>query len=153
MSRRWWNGRTFRPAPPFLGRIFRLIAAVALISCMGAYWRAHGETLNDLRAVHGLAPLKVDGTLTAIANQQAERLARQSRGRCSMANLNHDGFDPPAMAENVSCGPTNATAAIQQWMRSSGHRANILLKGARSYGLGHADSATGSRYWAMELGP
>lgn len=152
MSRRWWNGRTFRPAPPFLWRIFRFAAAAALVFGMGAFW-AHGETINDLRAAHGLAPLRVDGTLTAVANQQADRLAGQSRGRCSKANLNHNGFGAPAMAENVSCGATNATAAIQQWMKSSGHRANILLRSSRSYGLGHAVAADGSWYWAMELGP
>jgi uncharacterized protein YkwD len=147
-----WNGRRFEEAPPFLSRIFWAIILGGLL--LGAVsMAAHGETLNELRAAHGLAALRTDGVLTVVANQQAERLARQSRGRCSMANLNHDGFGPPSIAENVSCGTTNATAAIQQWMKSPGHRANILLRSARTYGLGHARSSDGSMYWAMELGP
>ncbi len=58
-----------------------------------------------------------------------------------------------AVAENVSCGCGNATCAIQQWLRSSGHRANILLRRAGSYGIASARSEGGAVYWAMELGP
>jgi uncharacterized protein YkwD len=38
------------------------------------------------------------------------------------------------------------------WARSSGHRANMLMKGITQYGLADAVSASGKHYWVLELG-
>ena len=118
---------------------------------------AHAQTINEARAVHGLHPLRVDGRLAVIAGEQASSLARSAPGRCTLASLNHDGFAGRAaagsIAENVSCGCTNATCAIKQWLGSAGHRANIMLRQAGAYGMASAVSRSGSTYWAMELGP
>jgi uncharacterized protein YkwD len=55
-------------------------------------------------------------------------------------------------AENVSYGCKDTACAIRQWAGSSGHRKNMLLHEVRSYGLAFADSRSGRRYWALELG-
>lgn len=131
-----------------------VIASVVLLGLMVCCVDSRADTLNETRAAHGLGPLRLDGALSAAAGAQAARLASQSSGRCSMGNLNHDGFSSTgAMAENIGCGATNATEAIQRWMRSPGHRRNILLRSAGSYGIGYARSSSGTMYWAMELGP
>lgn len=119
---------------------------------------ASAETIDGARAAHGLGPLRLSGELSAMADGHARDLARHSSGRCTMASLNHDGFmqrrgPAGALAENISCGCGTATCAIQQWLRSQGHRANILMRGAGSYGLSSASSSSGVLYWTMELGP
>lgn len=58
-------------------------------------------------------------------------------GRCAMG----------ATAENVSYGCRDQACAIAQWMRSPGHRANIMRGGASS--IAWADSASGRRYWCQ----
>src|SRR5262249_39942436 len=119
------------PAPSFISRIFWAILLGGLLLA-AVTMAAHAETLNELRTASGLGPLRADGGLTGMASAKARDLARASTGRCTYASLNHDGFMTErgpfgAMAENVSCGCGNATCAIAQWMRSAGHRRNILL--------------------------
>ncbi|MEW6449485.1 MAG: CAP domain-containing protein [Pseudomonadota bacterium] len=41
---------------------------------------------------------------------------------------------------------------MQQWIKSSGHRANMLRKDINKYGMASATSASGRRYWALEVG-
>ena len=84
-----------------------------------------------------------------MAYEHSHAMARSAGTRCTMASIsNHDGFMTErgpmgAVAENVSCGCRNATCAIRQWMGSPGHRANILLRRAGSYGIGSAESVSG----------
>ncbi len=57
-----------------------------------------------------------------------------------------------AAAENVSFGCADEACAIGQWARSARHRAAMLRKDVTTYGLASAVSASGRRYWVMELG-
>lgn len=130
-----------------------ILAAVILAYCVIGCALASAEALHEARAGAGLPALHVDARMTVMAHVQASRLAAQAwGGRCSMRTLNHAGFAPPAIAENVSCGCRHATCAIQRWLRSHHHRVNILMREARTYGVGSARSSSGDIYWAMELG-
>lgn len=156
MSRVGWQMSRSRPSTPFLWPILRGIAIVALVLAFGT-WVAKGETLSEARAAHGLRPLVFDGTVAAYAQQQASAMAATGR-KCSR-NAAHDGTlfhntdSSMTRAENVSCGCTNATCAILQWLESAGHRANILARWAGRYGIASAMSSSGSMFWAMELRP
>ena len=106
--------------------------------------------LNSYRAKHGRAALRMDSSLTGLAYFHALDLARRGR-------LDHDGFVREraplgAAAENVSYGCGDESCAILQWARSARHRAAMLRKDVTTYGLASALSATGRRYWVMELG-
>ena len=71
--------------------------------------------------------------------------------------LDHAGFKTQrgllgAAAENVSYGCADEACAIEQWAHSAPHRANMLRKEITRYGIASAVSASGQRYWVMELG-
>ena len=107
-------------------------------------------TLNGFRAAHGRAELRADAALTAMASSHAADMARRDA-------LDHAGFKEQrgprgARAENVAYGCKDSPCVIQQWVNSSGHRANMLRTDITRYGLASAMSASGKKYWALELG-
>ena len=55
-----------------------------------------------------------------------------------------------AAAENVAVGCDTEACARRMWMQSPAHRANMMLGGCQA--VASAVSASGRRYWAMEIG-
>ena len=107
-------------------------------------------SLNSFRAANGLSQLSSDSGLTAMAQSHAADMARRE-------SLDHNGFmesrgPKGARAENVAYGCKDSACTIQQWIKSSGHRANMLRADIKRYGLASATSASGRRYWALEVG-
>ena len=125
---------------------------------------------NSFRAEHRLPPLSYSATLAGAAYAHAHDMARRN-------HLDHDGFKERARfsggaaAENVlvfncarpdakpvptfagrACGCSDEDCAIKQWAASSGHRANMLMKGVSAYGLASAMADNGRKYWVMMLG-
>ena len=86
--------------------------------------------------------------LQALAQQHAYDMARRS-------SLDHAGFmwhrgPAGAAAENVAVGCDTEACARRMWMQSPQHRANMMLGGCQA--VASAVSASGRRYWAMEIG-
>jgi uncharacterized protein YkwD len=107
-------------------------------------------TLNGFRAAHGRPALRSDMALAAMASSHAAYMARHNR-------LDHAGFREyrgprGARAENVAYGCADSACVIRQWANSSGHRRNMLRTDVSKYGLASATSASGKRYWVLELG-
>jgi hypothetical protein len=70
-------------------------------------------------------------------------------------SLDHAGFmqhrgPAGAAAENVAVGCDTEDCARRMWMQSAPHRANMMLGGCQA--VASAVSASGRRYWAMEIG-
>lgn len=87
-------------------------------------------------------------SLHALAQQHANDMARRN-------SLDHAGFmarrgPAGAVAENVAMGCETEACARRMWMRSPPHRANMMLGGCQA--VASAVSASGRRYWAMEIG-
>ena len=107
--------------------------------------------LNGFRAQHKLPPLSYSATLAGAAYGHAQDMAQRH-------SLDHNGFKDRAKfsggaaAENVSYGCDDQDCAIKQWAASSGHRANMLMKGVSAYGIASAVSDRGRKYWVMMLG-
>ncbi len=107
--------------------------------------------LNGFRAEHKLPRLSYSATLAGAAHEHARDMAQRN-------SLDHNGFKERAKlsggtaAENVSYGCNDEDCAIRQWAKSSGHRANMLMKGVSAYGLASAVSDSGRKYWTMMLG-
>lgn len=123
---------------------------ILLILCFLLPLPAQALDLNSYRAKHGRAPLQYDAHLTGLAYSHAADLARRNA-------LDHAGFATQraplgAQAENVSYGCGDESCAILQWSRSARHRAAMLRPDVTSYGLASMVSASGRRYWVMELG-
>lgn len=113
---------------------------------------ARAESLNEARAANGLRPLVISGDAAAYAQRQADQMAATGK-KCSLEALWHNTDSSMTRAENVSCGCQHATCAIQSWLRSRGHRANILARWATRYGIASARSSSGVNFYVMEIRP
>ncbi len=94
---------------------------------------------NDARAKRGLGPLSADASLMNGARRQASWMARNS-------NLSHG----QGVTENIAMGQSSASEAVADWMRSDGHRANILGSHSR-IGVAMARAADGTVYWCQQF--
>jgi uncharacterized protein YkwD len=56
------------------------------------------------------------------------------------------------VAENISASQYNPDAAINTWLNSSGHRANMLSYSYADLGVGIAYSANGAPYYTQVFG-
>lgn len=114
----------------FVARRAMILAAV----CLAAGWS--GLCYADCSSLH------------ALAQQHANDMARRN-------SLDHAGFmqrrgPSGVVAENVAMGCETEACARRMWMQSPPHRRNMMLGGCQA--VASAVSATGRRYWAMEIG-
>lgn len=88
---------------------------------------------NAARAQAGCGPLRMDARLKAAAAVHAQAMARQDffshRGKDGSnfgQRIRAQGYRYRAAAENIAAGHAEATATMQQWLNSPGHRKNLL---------------------------
>jgi len=96
--------------------------------------------LNAYRAGKGLGPVRLDPTLTAMAQRQSDAMA-------ASGSLSHDaagsftarvqgaGLDAVRAAENLGAGYYSTQEAFDGWKKSSGHEANLSMPQATRIGL------------------
>ena len=110
--------------------------------------------LNAERSAAGLQPVRHSNRLTAAAREDARNLA--ATGLFSHVGTNGDtpgdrvkaqGYGFCVVAENISKGRKSAFEVMKGWMKSSGHRLNILNPDVTEFGMA---SAAGD-YWVLVL--
>ncbi len=115
---------------------------------------------NAIRKANGLPLMATDPQLEQAALYQAKRMASYGKighsvgwGNGFVARLRQAGIRGPA-AENVASGQPNTRAVFGAWMKSPGHRKNMLDPTFAHYGLAWAtpESKPTYIYWAMMLG-
>jgi hypothetical protein len=110
--------------------------------------------ISDFRHKHGEDSVVTNIALTRIAQEQANAMAaRDLLDHNALApfstRIGRSGFT--RAAENIAYGHTDFASTLEQWINSAGHRANLLLQGAKWIGVAHAQN--GHRmYWAMVIG-
>ncbi|MEU6089839.1 CAP domain-containing protein [Streptomyces sp. NPDC047085] len=59
-----------------------------------------------------------------------------------------------SLAENVAAGQATAAGVVKAWMKSPGHRANILNCSLKHIGVGYvkASGSAGGPYWTQDFG-
>jgi uncharacterized protein YkwD len=96
---------------------------------------------NQERARFGLPALKVDKELMGTAREHAAWMtASQSLVHTSRP-----------VAENIAMGQPHSSDVVQDWMNSSGHRANILNPGHRRIGVAAYRTANGTIFWCQQF--
>ena len=101
------------------------------------------QAVNTARAAHDLRPLRVDRTLVRVARGHSVALLRRdvfTHGAFS-TRIRRSGAQGPFFGENLAWGTgSRATAAriVRGWLRSPGHRRNLLRPGFRRIGIGAA---------------
>lgn len=99
------------------------------------------ERTNAERARHGLPPLVLDPSLQQSARRHAAWMTRNRVLRHTNA----------AVAENIAMGQPNSTQVVQDWMRSPGHRANILNRSHTRIGVAGYTAPNGTVYWCQQF--
>lgn len=101
------------------------------------------ERTNQERVRRGLRPLLLDMRLM--------RTARRHNGWMARSGAFQHGNYP--VAENIAMGQQNSAQAMNSWMNSSGHRANILNASYRKIGVSAYRSPNGAIYWTQQFQP
>jgi uncharacterized protein YkwD len=97
--------------------------------------------VNGVRKAHHLRPLAVDARLARAARGYSRTLLRQdvlTHGDFG-GRMRRSGARGPRFGENLAWGTGGyaaATSIVRAWMRSPGHRANLLRPGFRRIGIG-----------------
>lgn len=123
-----------------------VFAALALGASAQAATLTHGEqallaAVNDVRSDHGLRPLRVDTTLTRVARSYSTTLIARdvfTHGNLGL-RLSRAGAVGPFYGENLAWGTgsyASARGIVAGWLRSPGHRANLLRPGWTRIGIG-----------------
>jgi len=119
------------------------------------------QLTNAERANAGRPALKTNSRLMEAAQLQADQMVRLGRlehvlsgGRYPRPEdrLAAAGYEWSAYAENIAMGQTTAAAAMDSWMHSSGHRANILSTNVTEIGIGFARDSAGRPYYVQVFG-
>lgn len=112
-----------------------------------------GRILNAYRASKGLAPVRPDPKLMAMAQHQADAMARGNSlshdvGGSFTARVHGSGLDSVRAAENLGGGYYSTQEAFEGWQRSAGHNTNLLMPEATRYGIALAKNPeTQYRAW------
>jgi uncharacterized protein YkwD len=110
--------------------------------------------ISAFRHQHGEDSVVINVALTRIAQDQANAMAIRDlldhnalapfSSRIGRSGLSH-------AAENIAYGYSDFASTLKQWINSAGHRANLLLHGAKWIGVAHAQNGHRT-YWAMVIG-
>jgi uncharacterized protein YkwD len=146
-SASWW-----RPSPP-RGRGASTRPVPPTGDCSPRSLQAVVAEVNAARRRARLRPLTSDAVLARAANRRARAMAKANR-------LSHAGWErvireegavASSLGENVAFNYPTATAVVDGWMQSRGHRANILGKSFRRIGVGCVADARGRLWWAQDF--
>jgi uncharacterized protein YkwD len=114
--------------------------------------------LNAYRAENGLNPLRFDPTLTAMAERQAQAMAKSGTmshdvGGSLSTRLAASGINAPT-GENLGAGYMSFDEVLAGWRASAGHNANLLMSGATRFGVALAKNPSDAygAYWVVEVG-
>ncbi|MFE4257562.1 sigma-70 family RNA polymerase sigma factor [Streptomyces sp. NPDC056883] len=114
--------------------------------------------VNSERAKAGCGPLKEDAQLRTAAQGHSDDMAR----RDFFSHTNPDGADPgkrttaagyrwSTYGENIAKGQRTAAQVMDSWMKSQGHRENILNCSFKDIGVGIHQGADGP-WWTQNFG-
>ena len=112
--------------------------------------------MNSFRGSRGLGPLQPNQALARAAQAHAEDMSRRGyfshqswggpNGNTFVERARAGGCAMGAGAENIAKGQRTEAAALRSWVRSAGHRRNLLGRGYTQYGLGRSGDI-----WVLKL--
>jgi uncharacterized protein YkwD len=114
--------------------------------------------VNAERKKAGCKSVTLDARLTAAAAGHAEDMATANYfnhtskdGRSFVDRIKAQGYSKPR-SENIAAGQPTVSAVMSAWMKSSGHRANILDCSATQMGAASAKGGSYGIYWVQDFG-
>jgi uncharacterized YkwD family protein/spore coat assembly protein SafA len=114
------------------------------------------ELVNKQRVAAGLAPVKLNWELSRVARYKSQDMidkkyfAHQSPTYGSPFTMMQSfGMSFSAAGENIAYGQATPAAVMDAWMKSPGHKANIMSPIYNQLGVGAAKAANGTLYWTQ----
>ncbi|MEU5883631.1 CAP domain-containing protein [Spirillospora sp. NPDC047279] len=112
---------------------------------------------NKERTKAGCPALRTDKRLTTAAREHSADMAANDyfdhtsrAGETPWERMEDAGYPSPG-AENIAKGYLTAEAVVEGWMKSPGHRANILNCRLRAIGVGMVEGS-GGPWWTQDFG-
>lgn len=102
---------------------------------------------NKERGQRNIPQLMLDDNLEKFAQKHAEWMA--SRGSLQHSSLN---LSYRYRGENIAYNQKTEETVTKDWMKSSGHRQNILNRKFTHVGFGCAKTENGNPYWCAVFG-
>ena len=96
---------------------------------------------NAERTRRGLPALKLDPSLMKTSRRHASWMASTRKMVHSRLNL----------GENIAMGQPTSASALNSWMNSSGHRANILNRSYKKIGAAAYRTPEGRIFWCQQF--
>ena len=115
---------------------------------------------NRKRRKFGLDPLSGDALLNQAAQAHVDDMDSVGRylghvssdGSSLSDRIDAAGYKWRSIRENAASGQVSARQVVKGWMKSPGHRANILSEDISEIGVGFAvDDQTGTTYWIQKF--
>lgn len=114
---------------------------------------------NERRRNRGCPNLSRNRALDRAAQTHTRKMARRNQlshqlpGEPSLGvRVRRAGYNWTMVGENIAAGFRTPRAVMRAWMRSDGHRRNILNCRFRHIGVGYAVSNRGTPYWTQVFG-
>ena len=100
------------------------------------------EIINAERAKTGASPLSLDSELCGAAEIRAKEISvkfshTRPDGSDCFTVINNLSYNYYTAGENIAWGQQSVEEAMDSWMNSSGHRANILSSSFTKVGIGY----------------
>ncbi|MBR7070962.1 MAG: sporulation protein [Clostridia bacterium] len=122
-------------------------------TAVSEYEKAVVDLVNDIRQQHGLAALKLNVELSAVARtKSADMSAKKYFSHTSPTYgspfdmMKSFGISYRTAGENIAMGYASPQAVVDGWMNSDGHRANILNASFTQIGVGYVANG---HYWTQ----
>ena len=111
----------------------------------------HNEARTNNSWMWNLDPLSMNMDLMTFASDWAEKIAKRSRLiHSDMRDIMSLGFS--SVAENIAYGQKTEESVMKTWLKSPGHRRNILSKSVDSIGCGFYYNDSNIIYWCVCFG-
>lgn len=121
--------------------------------------------VNTQRELNGKQPLRLNSRLTGAAQKHAENMSENDffdhlspDGRGVMERVTKEGYHWRAIAENIGAGLSSPKSTVTAWMKSRGHRDNLLNGEFNEVGIGYFQPLQNetkprySHYWVIVFG-
>ena len=125
--------------------------------------RAQGRTCGARGVFAATHPLTMDDRLLSASEIHAGWMASTRTfshasvggpiGDTFVQRAEHEGYSPWMwLSETIERGSSTPAAALQGWLNSDPHCADLMDPRKRDIGIGRADAANGLRYWSSTQG-
>lgn len=150
------NHRT-PPTPPIQPHQYRRLQKGQL---QARYQRHLLELVNEQRRLNNVSPVQLHATLTSCARRHNADLAFTQRklshigvdGAELSERLRRCGYRYRYASENVARGQGDPEHVVRSWMKSEGHKKNLLSGRATHMGVHVGRGIDGKLYWAQMFG-